>query len=176
MKTLSEKQALLKLRKLKNDFRNLIKRDYEHRAKNCLTCETKGVCCLDAHFVNVHITKLEAVLIAEELKKKFPAEKREKIYERIRKTVETFGLNSEGDSFAKTFACPLFEPETGCLVHEVKPLPCIHHACYERSEDLPPERLQTEAETKIEKLNAQTYRKFPVWLPLPVFLNSIKCD
>ena len=61
MKTLSEKQALIKLRELKNDLRANIKQNYEHRAKDCGTCETKGACCLDAHFVNVHITKLEAV-------------------------------------------------------------------------------------------------------------------
>jgi Fe-S-cluster containining protein len=167
MKTLSEKQALIKLRGLKNDFRVNIKQNYEHRAKDCGTCETKGACCLDAHFVNVHITKLEAVLINEELQKLTP-EKQKEIYRRINETIEKYDLNSEGDTFAKTFACPLFEQNVGCLIHEVKPIPCIQHACYERAEDLPPDEIQIEAERKIERLNEQTYKKNPQWLPLPI--------
>lgn len=171
MKVLSEKQALIKLRALKNDFRALIKQNYEHRAKDCGTCETKGACCLDAHFVNVHITRLEAVLIREELEK-FPAEKQKEIYGRIAGTIEKYDLSSEGDTFAKTFACPLFEKGVGCLIHSVKPVPCIGHACYERREDLPPDELQTNAEEKIERLNEQVYKNFPRWLPLPVFLSG----
>lgn len=169
MKTFSEKRSLVKLRKLKNNFRAVIKEKYEHRAKSCETCDTKGACCQDAHFVNVHITKLEAVLINEELQK-LPAEKRENIFRRIEETINTYDLISEGDTFQKTFACPLFEKNSGCLIHEVKPIPCIAHACYHAREDLPPDELQSEAETKIEKLNEQTYRKLPRWLPLPVYL------
>ena len=30
-------------------------------------CPTKGACCLDAHFVNVHISKLEAAAIVKTL-------------------------------------------------------------------------------------------------------------
>lgn len=175
MKPLSEKQALLKLRELKNDFRETIKQNYEHRAKSCETCETKGICCLDVHFVNVHITKLEAVLIKEELKK-LSIEKQKEIYERIEKTIETYKLSSEGDTFSQTFACPLFEKNVGCLVHSVKPIPCIQHACYEREEDLPPDELQQNTEEKIEKLASQTYKIFPRWLPLPIFLNLLKTD
>ncbi len=173
MKPLSEKRALLKLRNLKNDFRAFIKQNFEHRAKDCQTCETKGACCLDAHFVNVHITHLEAVLIREELEKLSP-EKQTEIYRRIAETIENYDLNSDGDSFQKTFACPLFEKGIGCLIHSVKPIPCIQHACYERKEDLPPDELQAETEEKIECLNTQTYKKFPRWLPLPVYLDSIK--
>lgn len=172
MKPLSEKQTLLKLRELKDEFRQTIKQNYEHRAKDCETCETKGACCLDAHFVNVHITQLEAVLIHEKLAK-FSPETWGKIYKRIAETVEKYNLTSESDTFAKTFACPLFEKNVGCLIHAVKPIPCIAHACYERKEDLPPDALQTEAETKIERLNEQTYKKFPQWLPLPVYLLKI---
>lgn len=171
MKPLSEKQSLIKLRNLKNDFRAVIKQNYEHRAKDCETCETKGACCLDAHFVNVHITRLEAVLIKEELEKLSP-EKQKEIDKRIAETIEKYDLKSEGDTFAKTFACPLFEQNVGCMIHAVKPIPCIAHACYERREDLPPDELQTEAETQIEHLNEQTYKKFPRWLPLPVYLSD----
>ena len=158
MKTLAETKALKKLRNLKTVYKNRISETYEHRAKSCLTCETKGACCLDEHFVNVHITKLEAVLIKKELQK-FPLEKQVEIYKRIENAVEKYDLKSEGDTFKKTFACPLFEKDAGCLIHEVKPVPCIQHACYERREDLPPDELQTEAEEKIERLNEQTYKK-----------------
>ncbi len=171
MKTLSEKQALIKLRALKNDFRTLIKQTYEHRAKDCGTCETKGACCLDAHFVNVHITQLEAGLIRRELEKLSPA-KQSEIDARIAEAIEKYELKPDGDTFAKTFACPLFEKGAGCLVHAVKPVPCIQHACYERREDLPPDELQTATEQKIERLNEQTYKKHPRWLPLPIWLQS----
>ena len=169
MKTLSEKQALLKLRKLKSDFQNFIRENYERRAKDCLTCPTQGACCMDAHFVNVHITRLEAVLIKEKLAKLSP-EKQNEIYKSIAETIEKYDLKSEGDTFKQTFACPLFEKNIGCLIHSVKPLPCIAHACYERKEDLPPDELQEKAERKIERLNGQTYKQSK-WLPLPLWLR-----
>jgi Fe-S-cluster containining protein len=175
MKPLWEKSALLKLRKLKNDFRARIRQNYEHRAKDCETCETQGACCLDAHFVNVHITRLEAVLIREELAK-FSDEKQNEIYKRISETIEKYDLTAEGDTFSKTFACPLFEKGTGCLVHSIKPVPCIAHACYERKEDLPPDEFQQKTEEKIERLNDQTYKTFPRWLPLPVYLSGKNSD
>jgi hypothetical protein len=171
MKTLSETNALKKLKNLKSAYKKQISENFEHRAKNCLTCETKGACCQDEHFVNVHITKLEAVLIREELQK-YPIEKQSEIYKRIENAIEKYDLKSEGDTFKKTFACPLFEKETGCLIHAVKPVPCIQHACYERKEDLPPDKLQTDAEEKIERLNEQTYRKPACWLPLPIWLSK----
>ena len=173
MKPLSEKQALIKLKKIKNNFRALIRQNYEHRAKDCAACETPGACCLDAHFVNVHVTRLEAVSIRRELER-LPIEKQNEINERIAETIEKYELKADGDTFRKTFACPLFEKGAGCLVHAVKPVPCIAHACYERREDLPPDELQTEAESKIDKLDEQTYKKLPRWLPLPVYLSDEK--
>ena len=173
MKTLAETKAINKLKSLKADYKKLISDNYETRAKNCLTCETKGACCQDEHFVNVHITKLEAVLIAETLQK-LPIEKQNEIYNRVENTIEKYNLNSENDSFEKTFACPLFEKEIGCLIHEIKPLPCIQHACYERREDLPPDELQIEMEEKVERLNEQTYKSFTNWLPLPIWVSKFK--
>ncbi len=171
MKRLSETKALIELKKLKDDYRKFVKTNYEHNAKSCLTCETKGACCLDAHFVNVHITKLEAVAIRQTLGKLSEENQRE-IYKRVEETIEKYGLNTSGNSFQKTFACPLFEKGTGCLVHfEGKPAPCISHACYENAEDLPPEKLQTETENQINKLNKQTYGNAFSWLPLPVWLD-----
>jgi len=173
MKTLSEKQALLKLRKLKTDFQNFIRENYEHRAKDCLTCPVQGACCVDAHFVNVHITRLEAASIREALQK-FDEAKQKEIYRRAAEAIEKYDLKTSGDTFAQTFACPLFEKGTGCLIHrEGKPIPCLQHACYERPADLPPDQLQEAAEQKIERLDRQTYRQNSNWLPLPLWLDSV---
>lgn len=173
MKMLSESKALAELEKLKSDYQTLIKTNYEPRAKSCATCETKGACCLDAHFVNVHITRLEAVAVRKTLEN-LSAEKQRRIYERAAATVEKYDLKTDGDTFKKTFACPLFEKEIGCLVHEkAKPAPCISHACYENREDLPPEFLQESIESKIERLNEKTYGGAFNWLPLPVWLDAI---
>ena len=173
MKRLPGTKALIELQKLKDDYREFIKTNYEHNAKNCLTCETKGACCLDAHFVNVHITKLEAVSIRQTLGK-LGEEKQREIYRRAAETVEKYDLNATDNSFAKTFACPLFEKDVGCLVHsEGKPAPCISHACYENRTDLPPNRLEEEVENKIERLNKRTYGNAFTWLPLPAWLNLI---
>ena len=172
MKTLPETKALTELQKLKTAYRKFVKNNYEHNAKSCLTCETKGACCLDAHFVNVHITKLEAVAIKKTLEK-LSKEKQREIYERAAETVEKYDLKTSGDTFAKTFACPLFEKETGCLIHfEGKPAPCISHACYENAEDLPPDEFQEGVENKIERLNKRTYGTDFLWLPLPVWMNK----
>lgn len=172
---LSEKRALAKLQKLKADYRNSIKTGYEHKAKNCLTCETRGACCLDAHFVNVHITRLESVAIRQTLEK-LSAEKRREIHQRVENTIEKYDLKTSGDRFAQTFACPLFEKQVGCLVHSTagKPAPCIQHACYESRADLPPDALQEKTEAKIERLNKLAYKNDWSWLPLPVWLQRLK--
>lgn len=173
MKMLTETKALQDLHQLKSDYQNFIRENYEHNAQNCSTCPTKGACCLDAHFVNVHITKLEAVAIIKTLSN-LDEEKQREIYERVAATVEKYDLQIDGDSFAKTFACPLFEKSVGCLVHENgKPAPCIAHACYENREDLPPENFQETIENKIERLNKRTYGNRLSYLPLPVWLNMI---
>ena len=162
MRIISEKRALEKLDELKSEFAHCIRATYEHRAKSCLTCETPGACCLDAHFVNVRITRLEAIAIRRVIDQ---LPNRDDVVARVEKAVERFGL-SEGNEF---YACPLFEKGVGCLVHERgKPLPCIAHACYEKKEDLPPHRLLTEQEGLVEKLNESTYRATATWLPLPV--------
>ncbi|MBX7173288.1 MAG: hypothetical protein K1X72_20125 [Pyrinomonadaceae bacterium] len=171
MKPLTENEAIRRLENLKTRYRQNITENYEHRAKNCLTCETQGACCLDAHFVNVHITKLEAIAIKKVLAEMNVAKQIE-INQRIAETIEKYNLTDSGDTFARTFACPLFEKGIGCLVHSVKPVPCIQHACYEFQEDLPPDELQTETERKIERLNQQTYGNSK-WLPLPVYLKKI---
>ncbi|GIU82293.1 MAG: hypothetical protein D6687_09100 [Acidobacteria bacterium] len=176
MKLLSEREGLARLKKLKENFRKIIRESYEYRAKNCLTCEHQGICCLDDHFVNVHITELEANLILKEVEK-LSSEKIETLKKRNLQTVAKYNL-SEGNS-NQTFACPFLEKGKGCLIHEVKPLACIQHACYERKEHLPPDSLQEEYERKIERLNRQVYGKPAKWLPLPVWikiLTEIGCE
>jgi len=170
MKLFSEKRAMERLREIRAEFANAIQSRYEHRAKSCATCETPGACCLDAHFVNVRISRLEARQIEITLQK-LSAEKRAEIYDRTAKTVEKYGLTECSDSFERTYGCPLYEKGSGCLVHsEGKPLPCINHACYERPEDLPPDTLLAEQEMRVNALNTKTYGKNPPWLPLPVAL------
>jgi hypothetical protein len=170
MKRLSEKQGLIVLRAMKDAYRDEIAAGYEHRAKSCLTCETQGACCLDAHFVNVHITQLEAVSIKETLTE-LPGEKQTQVYRRVSETIEKYDLKPEGNTFAQTYACPLFEKGTGCLVHKTgKPLPCIQHACYENKADLPPDELLAIQEEKVERLNTRVYGSVP-WLPLPLWLK-----
>lgn len=151
-----------------------MQRDFEHRAKSCLTCDVRGVCCTDAHFVNVHITRLEAVAISEALKKLNPR-KRAEIYRRNAETVRKYDLAAyTEDSFGQKFACPLFEKKEGCLVHRAgKPLPCIQHACYEKEEDLPPDELMHERERSVERLNRRAFGSAWNWLPLPVWLEKL---
>lgn len=173
MKILSESKALTRLEKVKSEYRSVIQNNYEPKAKNCLTCEVQGSCCTDAHFVNVHITRLEAVAIGEALGE-LGEKKQRAIFARVEETVEKYNLEAPGDSFTKTFACPLFEKGLGCLVHKsAKPAPCIQHACYENREDLPPDKLQTEHENLLERLNAKAYGRNWSWLPLPVWLQKL---
>ncbi len=173
MKLLSETKALERLKSLKDNFRSDIAESFERKAKSCLTCETQGACCLDAHFVNVHISRLEAVAIRQTLET-FSAEHQSVIHDRINETVEKYSLNSEGDTFAQTYACPLFEKGTGCLVHHTaKPLACITHACYENEKDLPPGHLLTEKEVLVDDLNTKTYARQQPWLPLPLAIKPL---
>lgn len=171
---LSKQKALARLNKLRSDFTHLIRGNFEHRAKDCLTCETRGACCLDAHFVNVHISRLEAATINDALDL-LPQKHRLAVTGRIDDAISTYDLDAGGDTYALTFACPLFEKGTGCLVHESgKPLACIAHACYERAEDVPPGDLLTLQEERVDALSAQTYGRREPWLPLPVALRSAR--
>ena len=169
MKMLGQSKALRELRKIKENLRTEIRENYEHRAQDCAACPTRGICCVDAHFVNVRITKLEAVAIRETLKK-LGAKKSGEVFRRAENAVENYQLANGGE----TFACPLFEKNVGCLVHgEAKPAPCIQHACYENQADLPPDELLVVAENEIDLLNRRTYGKNPARLPLPLWLNKI---
>lgn len=170
MKRISEKKGLAILRELKDTLAAEVREGYEHRAKSCDVCETPGACCLDEHFVNVHISPLEGEAIIGVLEG-LPEDRKVKVLRRVDAVIEKYGLEDGEDTFDKTYACPLFEKGTGCLVHgKAKPVPCIVHACYERKEDLPPASLAAEREIEVDELNRRVYGRRDAWLPLPVML------
>ena len=171
MRPLSRTKALVKLKTLKDAFRDRVVREYEHNAKSCITCETKGACCLDAHFVNVRISRLEAHAMNAAIDM-MPAVRRMAVLSRAEMAVETHGLLAAGDTTSKGYACPLFERDHGCLVHDTgKPLACTAHACYEKKEDLPPDQMLAVQEGLVEDLNVQTYGRSQPWLPIPLAIR-----
>ena len=173
---LAETKALAQLQKLKSAYQQHMKQNYEPAALDCKTCPTKGVCCTDAHFVNVHITRLEAVAIKETLRRtpRLNSEGRHAVYVRAKDVEERYGLRASGDTFKQTYSCPLYDREVGCLVHQrAKPAACIQHACYENWEDLPPDGLQKRTEHRVEQLNQSVYDDDWAWLPIPVWLGMI---
>ncbi len=173
MKLLGKNKSLNLLAELRNRFRSEIDTRYEFRAKDCLTCEVKGSCCTDAHFVNIHISRLEAEAIKEAISL-LDAEQRSRIAARNEKALESLERSETDGSFSNTYSCPLFEKGIGCLVHKTaKPLPCINHACYERSEDLPPSELLSQGEESIGRLNDRVYKKSWNWMPIPVWLRKV---
>ena len=162
MKLISKEAALTKLRTLKDDLSSAVA-PYETKAQPCSTCSTPGACCLDQHFVNVRISKLEAIAINEVINK-LPVIRRAAVHERITNTAAHLTETNNA-----TYACPLYEKGTGCLVHdEAKPVPCILHACYESESDLPPDELQNAAELTIDKLNTRVFGRSTPLEPLPI--------
>ena len=172
----SEREALAQLQRVKSAYQSFIKLNYEHAARDCRTCPTRGLCCTDAHFVNVHITRLEAVAIRETIGRtpRLTDEARRAVYDRARLAVERYNLRASGDTFAQTYSCPLYDRNLGCLVHaRAKPAPCVQHACYDNWEDLPPSGLQARTEHRVEQLNADVYGAAWAWLPLPLWLSLV---
>ncbi|MEJ7577930.1 MAG: hypothetical protein WKF74_13115 [Pyrinomonadaceae bacterium] len=176
MRKLTEEIALARLQRHKAEYQTHIKLNYEHRAEDCRTCPVAGSCCTDAHFVNVHITRLEAVAMRETLQctPRLDETARRRVYQRAREAVAKYHLRPAKDSYAQTYACPLFEPGTGCLVHRrAKPAPCIQHGCYEKWEDVPPAAIQWRAEHRVEEWNNQVYGAAWAWLPTPLWLTLV---
>ena len=167
MKLTSETIGIAKLAEIRGEFAAEIREEFEPKAKPCSVCETPGACCLDEHFVNVRVTRIEARAIRERLRD-LPAELLKRVIERAEEAIDRYGLHHAVD-VRGTYACPLFEKGVGCLVHDTaKPLPCIAHACYDRKEDLPPEELLLEWETEIAELNRRVYGKNELPLPIPI--------
>ena len=172
MKLISETSGVEKLTAIHGEFAREVVDNFEHHAKPCEICETPGACCLDEHFVNVHISRLEAVAIRKALGE-LSEERRAAVHERIEASIKKYDLGKAGDTFSKTYACPLFEKGIGCLVHRTaKPLACIAHACYEKKEDLPPGELLAKHEIEIDKLNERVYGKSEPVRPLPVAIRA----
>ena len=173
MKPLSETTALARLKELRENFRSEISQGYEHSAKSCELCETPGACCLDEHFVNVHISRLEALAMRRAIAD-LPDQTQQAVRERTARTIEKYKLEEILDTRTATYACPLFQKGTGCLVHgTAKPLPCIMHACYSSADDMPPDELLDAAELTVNKLNEQTYRRPTEHLPIPLALAKL---
>ncbi|HJR08901.1 MAG TPA: hypothetical protein VJ842_16710 [Pyrinomonadaceae bacterium] len=182
MNKLSEAAALARLQREKVAYQSHIKVNYEPAARDCRTCPTAGVCCTDAHFVNVHITRLEAVAMRETLRRtpRISEAERRAVYARARLAVERYNLHASAaacDTYAQTYSCPLFAQGVGCLVHaRAKPAPCIQHACYDNWEEMPPVALQWRAERRVELLNEKTYGTAWAWLPTPLWLTLVDPD
>ena len=171
MKTLTLKNAIRRLRSIREDFRRLIENGYETNAKECETCEAQGSCCTDGHFVNVRVTRLEAAAIEEALTE-LPRATAVKVIGKARKIPSRISERQAERQDAYFYSCPLFEPGIGCLVHKTsKPLPCINHACYEKKEDLPPSALLEDAEAKVSLLNQRVYRNSWSVLPIPSWIS-----
>jgi hypothetical protein len=161
MKPLSETTGIERLAKIRCEFRSEIAAKFEHRAKPCSTCKTPGVCCLDEHFVNVRVSRLEAAAMRNAVSR---------LDEKVRSSVSARLAKIQPDS--EFYACPLYQPGVGCLVHETaKPLPCIAHACYERKEDLPPDELLSEREIEIDDLNRRVYGRSGPLMPIHAALR-----
>lgn len=172
---MNETEVINELRRIKTAYQRFIRDNFEFAAADCSVCPTFGKCCADRHFVNVHITRLEAAAIRESIESNPNLSENEKqgVFERVRETIEKYDLKADAEgSFTQTYACPLFVRKVGCLVHAggAKPAACIQHACYERKEDLPPACLQDNVEQKIERLNSEIYGEDWRWLPLPIAL------
>lgn len=172
MKKTSMGRALVQLRRTKQGFSSYISRNYAHRAFDCRQCSEQ--CCADSQFVNVNITRLEAVAMLRTLLRspRVSAEKYQQVVARARDAVKRYGLSKYGDTFSRTYACPVFEPGAGCLVHwKAKPAPCIQHGCYEDWRDLPDELEMRRVEARVARLNEAVYgatgwemATIPVWL------------
>lgn len=161
MKRLSESTGIERLAGIREDFRREIEVRFEHRAKPCSVCETPGACCLDEHFVNVRVSRLESAAIRKAVAE-LNEDVRSGVFQRLK------GIEPD----AEFYACPLYESGVGCLVHNTaKPLPCIAHACYERKEDLPPDELLSEREIEIDDLNRRVYGRSEPQMPIHAALR-----
>ncbi|MEQ1761896.1 MAG: hypothetical protein ABL984_01990 [Pyrinomonadaceae bacterium] len=161
MKLLSESTGIDRLATIREEFRAEIATRFEHRAKACSSCGTPGACCLDEHFVNVRVSRIEAAAIRSAVSS-LDGEVRSAVSRRLER------IEPDGEFYA----CPLYQAGTGCLVHDTaKPLPCIAHACYERKEDLPPDELLSEREIEIDDLNRRVYGRSGPLMPIHAALR-----
>lgn len=167
MKFITIENALQQLVAIRERFRGRIS-EYEQRAEPCSQCISPGQCCLDAHFVNVRVSRLEGEAIRNAIAD-LPSDLQMAVRERTVETIIRYKLDEALDTATSTYACPLFDKGSGCLVHDTaKPLPCVAHACYDREADLPPDMLLDEAELTIDALNRRTYGTAAPLTPIPL--------
>lgn len=171
MRYLSETTALASLGEIRESLRASVS-EAEKKAKDCLSCESRGICCTDVHFVNVRITRLEALAISKAIDS-LPKEKRDSVRELTAGAAEILEQKASQDFQTEFYSCPLFDKELGCTVHEVKPGACIHHACYERAEDLPEESLLTRYEEEVGNLCKRAYGVDGMPKAIPLALTRI---
>lgn len=170
----TREQALVQIKRLKDGFSAYIATRFAWKAVDCGSCPAP--CCGDAEFVNVNITRLEGEAIMRTLENspRISPEHRRRIIERARDAVDRYGLDRTSDTFSTTYACPLFEPGRGCLVHyKAKPAPCIQHGCYDDWRDLPDEIELHRVEQRVARWNADVFgddrsawgfQTIPVWI------------
>lgn len=173
-RTFTKEEALARLKRFKDGFAAYIASRFAWKAKDCGTCPAP--CCGDAEFVNVNITRLEGEAILRTLaaSPRITPEHREEIVDRARRAVRDYGLDDAEDTFSRTYACPLFEPKRGCIVHyKAKPAPCVQHGCYDDWRDLPDELELRRVERRVARLNRDVYgdderawgfRTIPAWI------------
>ena len=161
MKLISESIAIKQLANVREEFRRELAKDYEHRARPCSSCTTPGECCLDEHFVNVRVSRLEVTAIRTAVSD---------LHENLRSAV--FARLERIEPDAEFYSCPLYHPGIGCVVHNTaKPMPCIAHACYERKEDLPPDELLSARELEIDELNRKVFGRGQTLIPIHASLR-----
>jgi Fe-S-cluster containining protein len=171
MKFLSETTGIEVLARAREELRTTVSSN-ELKAKDCHTCETRGICCTDIHFVNVRITELEAKVIAEAVFV-LPMKIGKRVVNRVLEAARKLEDDQSAGQEEGFYSCPLFDQELGCAVHEVKPGACIHHACYESREDLPPASLLERYEKELTTLNRRVYGKDVMPQPIPIALARV---
>ncbi len=171
MYPIGEGKALNLLKTFQNSFRKKIRIGFEVNALDCSECDSKGICCTDEKFVNVNITRLEAIAIGNELVQ-MPSDQFNSVVRKIEIAKEKI-VSSGNVDFEATYSCPLFF-EGNCLVHKTsKPISCIAHGCYSYPEELPPDTILNKAENSIGRLNSRVYKNAWNWLPLPIWLSRV---
>src|SRR5687768_7428910 len=103
MRLIAETKGLEKLVEIQREFASEIRSGYEHKARSCAVCTTPGACCLDEHFVNVRISRLEAVAINGVLET-LPTERQQMVEHRVRSAIERYKLD-EAIDVATTYSC-----------------------------------------------------------------------
>jgi Fe-S-cluster containining protein len=169
MKFLSETSGLRIIEEARRDLRIAVS-THEVMAKDCQTCETRGLCCTDTHFVNVRISPLETKAIINHIEG-LSDRLKTRIRMRLAESLENFEEQTPTDAESVFYSCPLFDKDVGCSVHEVKPGACIHHACYENKSDLPPAMILDEYEEVVELANKRVYGKDQTSVPIPLAIG-----